>query len=283
MASHLIPAESVGIGLRSEHCEYVATENPAVDWYEIHSENYFGQGGAPHIWLRQIRQNANLSFHGVGLSLGSTDPLNSIHLQRLRELIEIYDPALVSDHLSWSSVNGVHLHDLLPLPFTKETVSHLADRIEQVQEYLRRTILVENASTYLEFSHSEMPEWEFINEICRLSGCGLLLDVNNVYVNSCNHQFSPTELLTHLSADIVQEIHLSGHSVKQWPQGKIRIDTHDNRVCDEVWNLYESAVNRFGAAPTLIEWDKNLPEFTVLMDEANLARIYQQEGHRATA
>ncbi len=275
MASHLIPTGSVGIGLRSEHCRHVITEQPAVDWFEVHSENYFGWGGAPHDWLKRIRQDYNLSFHGVGLSLGSTDALNLTHLKRLGDLVETYQPALVSEHLSWSSINGTYLHDLLPLPFTKEAVFHLADRIYKTQEFLGRTILVENASTYLEFSHSEMFEWDFINEITRLSGCKLLLDVNNVYVNACNHQFDPMDFFTHLSPpDIVQEIHLAGHTVKELPEGTIRIDTHDRRVCKEVWNLYESAIQYFCHAPTLIEWDKDLPEFSVLLDEAEIARSH---------
>lgn len=283
MVTHSIPADSVGIGLRGGHCEYVAANRPSVDWFEIHSENYFGQGGAPHDWLRQIRQDYNLSFHGVGLSLGSTDDLNVKHLKRLKELIDIYEPGLVSEHLSWSSIDGIYLHDLLPLPFTKETVLHLANRIERIQDMLGRTILVENASTYLEFSHSEMSEWEFIDEITRLSGCQLLLDINNVYVNACNHQFDPIDFLSEISPSVVGEIHLAGHTVKNLPEGTIRIDTHDQRVCDDVWNLYETVANRFNTAPTLIEWDKDLPEFSVLMDEANIARSYRQEMQSAAA
>ena len=283
MITHLIPANSVGIGLRAEHCKLVADETPAVDWFEVHSENYFTQGGVSHIWLSQIRQNYNLSFHGVGLSLGSTDPLKFTHLERLKELIDIYEPALVSEHLSWSSVNDIYLHDLLPLPLTEEVVAHLATRIEQVQEYLGRKILVENASTYLEFSHNEMPEWDFINEISRRSGCGLLLDINNVYVNACNHNFDPHEFLSNVSPESVGEIHLAGHTAKDLPEGTIRIDTHDQRVCDEVWNLYASVTRRFETAPTLIEWDKDLPDFTVLMDEANIARSYRQAVLNAAA
>ena len=283
MVTHPIPAGSVGIGLRGDHCEYVAANRPSVDWFEVHSENYFGQGGAPHDWLRQIRQDYNLSFHGVGLSLGSTDDLNVKHLKRLKELIDIYEPGLVSEHLSWSSIDGIYLHDLLPLPFTNEAVLHLASRIERVQDILGRTILIENASTYLEFSHSDMSEWEFINEITRLSGCQLLLDINNVYVNACNHQFDPTEFLSEISPSVVGEIHLAGHTVKKMPEGTIRIDTHDQRVCDDVWNLYEAVANRFNTAPTLIEWDKDLPEFPVLMDEANIAKSYRQEMQSAAA
>ncbi len=283
MTTHSIPADSVGIGLRGEHIKLVATDEPPVDWFEVHSENYFGRGGAPHQWLTQIRSNYPLSFHGVGLSLGSTDALNLPHLQRLKELIDFYQPALVSEHLSWSSIDGVYLHDLLPLPFTREAVRHLVNRIDEVQELLGRTILVENASTYLEFSHSEMSEWEFINEIAQRSGCGLLLDVNNVYVNACNHEFDPVDFLRQVSAAAVGEIHLAGHTIKEWPEGSIRIDTHDQRVCDEVWHLYEHAAGLFSHAPTLIEWDKELPEFSVLMDEANIARSYRRSDRNAAA
>lgn len=283
MATHLIPANSVGIGLRGEHCKFVADESPAVDWFEVHSENYFAPGGASHAWLSQIRQNYNLSFHGVGLSLGSTDPLNLAHLERLKELIHIYEPALVSEHLSWSSVDGIHLHDLLPLPLTEEAVAHLTNRINQVQEYLGCKILVENASTYLEFSHNEMSEWEFINEITARSDCGLLLDINNVYVNACNHDFNPHDFLSKVSTGSVGEIHLAGHTRKDLPEGVIRIDTHDQRVCDEVWNLYAAVARQFEAAPTLIEWDKDLPDFSVLMDEANIARSYRRAVLNAAA
>lgn len=283
MATHPIPTESVGIGLRSDHCEYVATHKPAVDWFEVHSENYFGQGGAPHHWLTRIRQDYSLSFHGVGLSLGSTDALNPAHLNRLKDLIDIYQPALVSEHLSWSSIEGIYLHDLLPLPFTRETVRHLSERIDQVQNFLGRTILVENASTYLEFSHSEMSEWDFINEITKTSGCQLLLDVNNVFVNACNHQFDSTHFIDEIEPNAVGEIHLAGHTIKNWPEGDIRIDTHDQRVCDDVWNLYEYVVSQYDSAPTLIEWDKDLPDFAVLMDEANIARSYRQSVQNAAA
>lgn len=275
MSTQPISSASIGIGLRGEHCQYVIENEPVVDWFEVHSENYFGQGGLPHTQLSQIRNNYNFSFHGVGLSLGSTDPLNLSHLRRLKELIEIYQPTLISEHLSWSSINGIYFHDLLPLPMTEEVVTHLVERIDQVQTFLGRTILVENASTYLTFNHSQMPEWDFINEISNRSGCQLLLDINNIYVNACNHQFDAHQFVREVSVERVNEIHLSGHTVKELPEGTIRIDTHDQRICDEVWNLYSEACYRFKQAPTLIEWDKNLPEFSVLMDEANIARSYQ--------
>ena len=276
MTADPISSNSVGIGLRSEHCELVACSKPAVDWFEVHSENYFGEGGRPHTLLEEIRKTYALSLHGVGLSLGSTDNLNLCHLKRLKQLIAQYQPTLVSEHLSWSSVDGNFFHDLLPLPMTEDTVDHLVNRINQVQDYLGRQIMVENASTYLEYSHPQMPEWEFVNEVTAISGCDLLLDVNNVFVNACNHKFDPVEFLQNIRSNTVGEIHLSGHALKQLPNLEIRIDTHDRRVCNEVWELFEIAAKRFPHAPTLIEWDKDLPEFSVLMQEAEIAKNYKQ-------
>lgn len=283
MSRNLILKNSVGIGLRAEHYRDAISNPTAVDWFEVHSENYFGQGGAPHYYLNKVRENHPVSFHGVGLSLGSTDPLNISHLTRLKELVEIYQPTLISEHLSWSSVGGVYLHDLLPLPMTEESQNHLIDRIVQVQEFLGQQILVENASTYLEFSHSQIPEWEFICEISKRSGCMILCDVNNVYVNSRNHGFSAIEFIEAVQPDLVGEIHLSGHTVNQLSDGEIRIDTHDQRVCEEVWELYKFAIQRFNQAPTLIEWDKNLPDFSILLDEANIARDFLRESNRELA
>ena len=274
MRSNLIPPDSVGIGLRAEHHQAVTADLPRVDWFEVHSENFFGQGGAHHHCLRTIRENFPLSFHGVGLSLGSTDPLNIAHLTRLNELIDEYQPALVSEHLSWSSIDGVFLHDLLPLPMNRESVAHLVGRVEHVQEFLKRQILVENASTYLEFNHSDMTEWDFVNDIAQRSGCKILCDVNNIYVNACNHSFDANDFIEGVSPELVGEIHLAGHTVKHFDEGDIRIDTHDQRVCDEVWELYWLAIQRFRHAPTLIEWDTNLPELSVLVGEADIARGY---------
>ena len=276
MSANPISANSVGIGLRAEHYQDATCGLPPVDWFEVHSENYFGQGGQPHFYLSKIRTNYSLSFHGVGLSLGSTDPLDFIHLKRLKELIDQYQPALVSEHLSWSSIHGTFLHDLLPLPMTEEVVQHLVNRISQVQNYLGRQILIENASTYLEFSHSQMSEWEFITQIALRSGCGILLDINNVYVNACNHHFNAMSFINAIPADLVGEIHLAGHTLKELDEGKIRIDTHDQRVCDEVWQLYKYTQGKLSHVPTLIEWDKNLPPFSVLLEEAALAKNYKQ-------
>ena len=282
MNTNPIPSYSVGIGLRSEHYEDATSAKPPVDWFEVHSENYFGRGGRPHAILRQIREQFPVSFHGVGLSLGSTDALNLQHLERLKELVNLYQPALVSEHLSWSSVDGAYLHDLLPLPMTEETISHLVDRVEGVQNYLGRRILVENTSTYLEFADSDFTEWEFVTEIARRSGCGILLDVNNIYVNACNHGFDAVHFIDRVPVELVEEIHLSGHTVNTFPDGEILIDTHDQRICDEVWHLYQIASKRFSRTPTLIEWDKNLPAFEVLLEETELARKYRNESIHAT-
>ncbi len=275
MPTHPVSANSVGIGLRGDHYRQATSTTHPIDWFEVHSENYFARGGTPHAYLTKVRKDYPLSFHGVGLSLGSTDPLNQNHLLRLKEIVDQYEPSLVSEHLSWSSIDGAYLHDLLPLPFNEEAVIHLVERIDQVQEYLGQQILVENASTYLEFKHSTMTEWEFVSEIAARSGCGLLLDVNNVFVNACNHGFDALEFLFGVPPELVGEIHLAGHTVKELPEGQIRIDTHDQRVCNEVWELYEVAIQRFDQAPTMVEWDKNLPSFSVLLDEARIARSYQ--------
>ncbi len=275
---------SIGIGLRGpHHADAVAKPHP-VDWFEVHSENFFAAGGSPHETLAQICQNYDVSFHGVGLSLGSADSFSEYHLSKLQALISRYQPMLVSEHLSWSSVNGAYLHDLLPLPMTQEVEDYLVSRVEQVQNRLKRQILIENASTYLEFTHSEMPEWVFVSNIANRSGCGILLDVNNVYVNSRNHGFDPFDYLNRIPVDKVQEIHLAGHTVNQLPEGEILIDTHDQRVCAEVWNLYRLAARRFAHANTLIEWDKDLPPFEVLLQEAEIARsIHREMNQHAVA
>lgn len=266
-----IPA-CAGIGLRAEHYRAVIDTRPAIGWFEIHSENYFGDGGLPHRYLDLVRRNYPLSFHGVGLSLGSTDALSFAHLKRLRELIDCYQPALVSEHLTWSSVNGVYFNDLLPLPYTEEAVTHLAARIAQVQDVLGRKILVENPSSYVQYDHSTLPEWEFMREVAERADCGILLDVNNVYVSAINHDFDARRYLHALPADRIEEIHLAGHTVKEFAEGPILIDTHNAPVAETVWRLYHEALAHIGARPTLIEWDTDLPPLSVLLDEAARAQ-----------
>ncbi len=254
-----------------------------MGFFEIHSENYFGLGGAPHRYLETLRTDYPLSFHGVGMSLGSVDPLNEAHTQRLKQLVDYYQPDLVSEHLSWSSLNGQYFNDLLPLPYTREALNHIVDRVQQVQNTLKRQILVENVSSYLQYTHSTIPEWEFVAQVAEQSGCGILLDVNNIYVNAINHNFNPRTFLDGVSARLVKEIHLAGHTVNEFEDGTILIDTHDQLVCDEVWSLYRDAVRRFGPKPTLIEWDTNLPKLSVLLDEANTAQTIMETLHAQVA
>jgi len=271
-----IPA-AAGIGLRATHYREVLDTRPAVAWWEVHSENYFGDGGAPHHYLERIRAHYPLSLHGVGLSLGSTDPLNRTHLEKLKQLIRRYEPALVSDHLSWSSVGGTYLNDLLPLPYSEEALEHLARRIDEAQEFLGRQILVENPSTYLEFVDSCIPEVEFLSALVERSGCALLLDVNNVYVSATNHGFDARRYIQSVPAAAVHEIHLAGHTAKNFDDGTILIDTHDDLVCDAVWQLYGETIDHLGRRPTLIEWDAKLPPLSVLISEAKKANELLEE------
>jgi len=273
-----IPARA-GVGLRTPHYAEVLNTRPAVPWFEVHSENFFADGGRPHEILERVRETYPLSFHGVGLSLGSTDPLNRWHLDKLKGLVDRYQPGLVSEHLCWSSVEQRYLNDLLPLPYTQEALNHVATRIEQVQDYLGRQILIENLSSYLEFTDSEMPEWEFLRAVARQSGCAILLDVNNIYVNARNHGFDPVQYLNAIPVHAVKEMHLAGHS----DDGACLIDTHNQPVCEEVWQLYARAVDRFGPVPTLIEWDMDLPAFEVLQAEAQRAQNILERHHARVA
>jgi uncharacterized protein (UPF0276 family) len=279
-----IPAQA-GIGLRAAHYkEFLEGQQPSVAWLEVHPENYFGPGGKPLCFLEQIRARYPLSLHGVGLSIGSTDPLNTRHLDKLKELIQRFEPALVSEHVSWGSVGGRYHDDLLPLPYTEETLAHMIERVSQVQDYLGQQILVENISSYLEYRVSMIPEWEFVTELTRRSGCGLLLDINNIYVSACNHGFDAATYLLAIPRDLVQEIHLAGFTVNTFEDGEILIDTHSRPVCAAVWALYRRAIQRFGPVPTLIEWDADLPPLPVLLSEAQQAEmILQEEDYGNTA
>jgi len=262
-----IPARA-GVGLRAEHYRDVLETRPAVGWFEVHSENYFGEGGRPLAFLEAIRTHYPLSLHGVGLSLGSTDELSQTHLARIKHLIDRFQPDLVSEHLSWSSIGGRYLNDLLPLPYTEEALAHVVARIARVQDYLGRRILVENISRYLEYKHTTIAEWDFLAAVARQSDCGILLDVNNIYVNAVNHGFDALTYLRAIPRDLVQEIHLAGFTVNRFEGGEIIIDSHNRPVADAVWTLYREAIDRFGPRPTLIEWDTELPALTVLISEA---------------
>ena len=273
-----IPA-CAGIGLRSAHHREVVDTRPALGWFEVHSENYFGDGGLPLFYLEQIRKDYPLSLHGVGLSIASTDELNWQHLAKLKSLIERFQPGLVSEHLCWSSVGHIYTNDLLPLPYTEEALTHTCNRIAQVQDYLGRQILIENVSSYLRYRHSTITEWEFLAAIADLSGCGILLDVNNIYVSATNHRFDPYCYLHAIPISSVQEIHLAGFAINHYQQGGVLIDNHGARVAQPVWELYRHAVQRFGVLPTLIEWDTDIPPLAVLLDEARKADSVL-EAHR---
>lgn len=265
-----MPARA-GIGLRAEHHAAIIDSRPDVGWLEAHSENYFASGGASHRALDALRAHYPVSLHGVGLSVGGTDPLDREHLAELRAAIDRYQPALVSEHLCWSLAGGRHTNDLLPLPYTHEARRHVISRIHEIQDAIGRSLLIENVSSYLEFRGAEMTEWDFLAEVSRESGCGILLDVNNIYVSACNHGFDAMDYLHGIPRASVGEIHLAGHSAREIEGQTLLIDTHNARVCDEVWALYTQAIRRFGPVPTLIEWDMDLPELGVLVDEAHLA------------
>jgi len=257
-----------GIGLRTAHTRQVLTEYPDVGWLEVHSENFFARGGQVLHMLERARSAYPLSLHGVGLSLGSTDLVSQEHLRALKGLVERFQPGLVSDHLCWGMVGGRHLNDLLPLPYTEEALAVVCRNVAAAQEYLGRQILVENVSSYLQFSDSCIPEWEFLAAVARHSGCGILLDVNNIYVSSVNHGFDALAYLDAIPAQVVQEIHLAGFD----SNGACLIDTHGKPVHGPVWNLYGEALSRLGPVPTLIEWDTDLPALEVLLGEARKAQ-----------
>lgn len=272
-----IPAQA-GIGLRSHHFREILDAPPPVAWMETHPENYFGDGGAPLRILEQIRSRYPLSFHGVGLSLGSIDPIDRVHLRKLNVLIDRFEPAFVSEHLSWSSVGGRSLNELLPLPYTSESLDHVCARIDEVQTILKRPLLIENITRYLTWQDSMIPEGAFMAEAARRAGCGILLDLNNAYVNAVNFHLDPIEFLEMIPAEAVQEIHLAGFD----RFGRMLIDTHGQPVYPEVWGLYQWAIHHFGPRPTLIEWDTNLPPLSVLVEQAKQADRFLESCH-ATA
>jgi len=265
-----MPARA-GIGLRAEHHADVLATRPDVGWLEVHSENHFSPAGAAHTALDAIRAHYPLSLHGVGLSLGSTDPLDREHLELLRQAIERYQPALVSEHLCWGVPGGRPTNDLLPLPYTREALRHLVSRVTETQETLGRRILIENVSSYVTFRDSQMTEWDFLAALALETGCGILLDVNNIYVSARNHDFNALDYIAAFPPDSIDEIHLAGHSTRVLDDRELLVDTHNARVCEDVWALYEAAVSRFGRVPTLIEWDTDLPALAVLVEEAHRA------------
>lgn len=264
------PTLGLGVGLRTVHFPHILTEWPAVDWFEIISENFMDSGGRPRHVLRRIAERYPIVMHGVSLSVGSTDPLDFDYLRKLKALAGEVNARWVSDHLCWTGVAGKNTHDLLPLPLNEETLAHVSARVRTVQEVLERPLVLENPSTYVGFASSTMPEWEFLTRLTELTGCRLLLDVNNVYVSSVNHDFDPAEYVRNVPHDRVVQFHLAGHT----HCGTHIVDTHDGPVIDPVWDLYRLAHRHTGGAATLLEWDAKIPPFAEVHAEVLKARQY---------
>ena len=270
-----------GIGLRTAHYSEFLDKHPDVAWVEVHSENYFCDGGKPLQTLDKIRSDYPVSLHGVSLSIGSADELNWQHLKQLRDLITHINPCLVSDHLSWSSINGQYLHDLLPLPYTEEALAHVVERIQTVQDFLNRQILIENVSSYVQFASSSIPEQDFLREVATKSGCGILLDINNIYVSATNLGYNPETYFSSIPSDLVQEIHLAGFTTTVVDERQILIDSHNRPVVPAVWDLYRKAIQVLGRKPTIIEWDSDLPALETLCLEAYRAEKIMRETYVA--
>ncbi len=268
----------VGVGLRVQHQQQFINERPDVAWLEVHSENYFGDGPALTA-LENLRADYPLSLHGVGLSLGSADQLDMAHLKSLRNLVERIQPGLVSEHLCWGAVGKQHLNDLLPLPYSREALDLVCARIHTVQEFLGRRILVENISSYLRWQHEDFTEWDFVAKLPERTGCGLLLDINNIYVSAMNHGYDARAYLAAMPTDSVEEIHLAGYE----EQHGILIDTHSRAVSEPVWQLYRDAVKKLGNKPTLIEWDSDIPPLNELLAEAAIARQIMEPEYACPA
>jgi uncharacterized protein len=264
----LLPNLGFGLGLRTDHYQTIIADKPAVDWFEVISENYLVPGGKPLYHLDRIRADYPMVMHGVSLSIGSSDSLSFDYLGQLKALAERIEPAWISDHLCWTGINGINLHDLLPLPYTEESIQHVVNRVQAVQDFLGRKILLENVSSYITYAHSEMTEWEFLAEIAERADCLILLDINNIYVSAHNHSFDPLDYLHHIPINRVQQFHLAGHL----NLGNIVIDSHGDSVIDPVWTLYKAALHRFGPVSTMIERDDNIPSLGELMAELEIAR-----------
>lgn len=268
-----LPYLGFGLGLRPTHYTSILENQHPVDWFEIITEDYLVDGGNPLYFLNRIRENYPIVMHGVSLSIGGIDPLNQEYLKKLKYLADRIEPAWVSDHLCWTGVHGINLHDLMPLPYTEEALQHVSERILQVQDYLGRQILIENPSSYVSYQHSTMTEWDFLNALTKRTDCLLLLDVNNVYVSAFNHRFDPQSYLNAIPADRVQQFHLAGHLNLETHI----IDTHDQPVVGDVWDLYADAVRRFGPVSTMIERDDNIPPIEELIAELQQAKDIAQK------
>jgi uncharacterized protein (UPF0276 family) len=262
------PYLGYGLGLRPDHYQDIVRDWPAVGWFEVLSENYMVDGGKPLHYLERVRSRYPVVMHGVSLSIGGCDPLDRAYLQRLKSLAERIEPQWISDHLCWTGMAGKNLHDLLPLPYTEEALVHVVERVKQVQDFLGRQILLENVSSYVSYADSALSEWEFLRAVTEQADCLILLDINNVYVSSCNHEFDARTYLEGMPRQRVHQFHLAGHSY----QDNLIVDTHDTAVTDPVWWLYTDAVRRFGRVSTMIERDGNIPPLSQLLDELELAR-----------
>ena len=262
------PYLGYGLGLRKEHYETVLAERPNVDWFEIISENYMVDGGKPLDYLCRIREHYPMVMHGVSMSIGSTEPLDFEYLKRLKALIKQVEPAWFSDHLCWTGVSGLNLHDLMPLPYTEEAIQHVVDRVSQVQDYMGRQMLLENVSSYVSYSDSNMSEWEFLREVAERADCLILLDINNIYVSAYNHNFDPYTYLHAMPAERVYQFHLAGHT----HENNLIIDTHDHPIADPVFELYAAAVQQLGRVSTMIERDDHIPPLPELLAELDQVR-----------
>ncbi len=263
-----------GTSFKHEHLAAILEDRALRGFFEVHAENYMGAGGPPHRALERIRRDHPVSLHGVCMSIGCAQPLDRTHLERFRSLVERYEPALVSEHLAWSTHEDTYFNDLLPLPYTAETLARVSEHVDQVQEAIGRPMLLENPSTYVVFRESTLSETDFLREVARRTGCGLLLDVNNVFVSAVNHGFSALEYLADFPLAAVGEIHLAGHAEQSDDEGELLlIDSHDGPVADAVWKLFEIVIARRGPVPTLVEWDSNIPDWPVLKAEAIAAQV----------
>jgi uncharacterized protein (UPF0276 family) len=262
------PYLGYGLGLRKDHYETVLKERPRVDWFEILSENYMVDGGKPLHYLDKIREHYPMVMHGVSMSIGSSEPLNWEYLRQLKDLVQRVEPKWISDHLCWTGVDGINLHDLMPLPYTEEAIQHVVDRVNQVQDFLGRQLLLENVSSYLSYSDSQISEWEFLREIAERADCLILLDINNIYVSAYNHNFDPVTYLQAMPDERVYQFHLAGHT----QQENLIIDTHDQAIADPVFELYAKAVAHFGRVSTMIERDDNIPPLPELLQELDRVR-----------
>lgn len=267
-----------GVGFKPEHFAAIRTGAAGIGFFEVHAENYLGAGGLPHAQLAAIRADFPLSIHGVGLSIGGARGLDADHLDRVRRLCDRYEPVSFSEHLAWSSHGAEYLNDLLPLPYTEETLSLVCDHVDQVQEVLARRLLLENPATYVQFAQSTIPETEFLTQVARRTGCGLLLDVNNVFVSCTNHRTDPRGWLAAFPLHLAGEIHLGGHDAEELPSGPLLIDSHGAAVADPVWALYAEIIAQAGPLPTLVEWDNDLPDWPVLAAEAARAGAILARG-----